>query len=371
MTRRALVSVHSTPLAPNSSEVVMRSRSYSIPLVLSLSLLACTGDTGPAGPPGMDGADGSPGADGADGADGSPGADGADGAPGGCLSASTLPLVGSAFYPEGVAADTDGGLYVGSIATGEVVRFAPCDVVPEVIVAAGTLVRNAVGLLVDRDESVLWACDSDVTFASPAALVGIDLATGAERARHVFEAGSFCNDLAQAADGTLYATDSSRHAIVRVDGDARFEDGEVEVWSDDAAFTRPMGEFGLNGVVVADDAVYAVVYASGQLFRVPFADGGAAGAPSEVTLDRALRLPDGVEWLGDDLLVVEGSGALSRVALAEGTVTELATRLDTPATVAIVGRSAWITEGQLDHLLGFDPSPALLPFQLVRVTLPE
>jgi len=44
---------------------------------------------------------------------------------------------------------------------------------------------------------------------------------------------------------------------------------------------------------------------------------------------------------------------------------------DAPAPVARVRRSAWITEGKLDPLLGLDPSPVLLPFRLVRVTLPE
>lgn len=93
----------------------------------------------------------------------------------------------------------------------------------------------------------------------------------------------------------------------------------------------------------------------------------------EVSLDRPLAGPDGLEAYQDALIVVEGaSGALSRIDLdpstRSGVVTTIADGLDSPTTAAIVGNEAFVVQGQLDHFFGLDPAPPA-PFTLVRVSL--
>ncbi len=93
-----------------------------------------------------------------------------------------------------------------------------------------------------------------------------------------------------------------------------------------------------------------------------------------ISLDRPLVLPDGLKTLGDNsLLVVEGgSKSLSTIALTgdSGVVTVGNSDFDSPTTVAQFGDQTWVVQGQFDHLTGKDPTPAKLPFVVVRTTSP-
>jgi sugar lactone lactonase YvrE len=293
--------------------------------------------------------------------------------------AAAIELPGDDFYPEGVAADAGGVLYVGSASTGAIVRAEPCGEVTS-FVPPSTGGRGTLGLHVDADASVLWACDVDFTFASPAALIGYDLATGAEVARHPFPDGAVvCNDIAQGADGSLYLTDSFGARILRVPGAERGDGRTAEVWLTDPSLAAPAGAFGLNGITVVDDRVFTVSFANGSLHRVGIAADGAPSGLVEIALDRPLTGLDGIEARGArTLFAVENrlfSGIehsdLVRIDLTadRGAVQVVARDLDGPTTFASSGRSAWVAEGQLDHMLGLDPNPPTLPFRVVRAPL--
>ena len=58
---------------------------------------------------------------------------------------------------------------------------------------------------------------------------------------------------------------------------------------------------------------------------------------------------------------------MTRVDLDDLGTEVVADDLDVPATVALVGTDAWVTQSQLDHLIGLDPAPPELPFTAVRV----
>lgn len=294
--------------------------------------------------------------------------------------ASSIELPGDDFYPEGVAVAADGTLYVGSAPTGAIVRAEPCGEVTS-FVPRKTGGRGTLGLLVDEEASILWSCDLEFgTFASPAALIGYDLATGAEVARHPFPAGAVvCNDIAQGADKSLYMTDSVGAQILRVPGDERGGNSPAEIWLSDPSFTVPPGAFGLNGIVAVDEHLYFVSFAKGTLHRVGI---GAHGAPVglvEIALDRPLTSLDGIEARdARTLFALENPvfggiehSTLVRIDLAgdRGKVRVVERYLDGPTTFARVGRSAWIAEGQLDHLFGVDPTPPTLPFRVVRARL--
>jgi sugar lactone lactonase YvrE len=286
-----------------------------------------------------------------------------------------IELPGDAFYPEGIASAADGTLYVGSLATGAIVRVTPCETDVETFVDVGTTTRNVVGMIVDEDAALLWACDSDFSFMTPPVLQAYDLASGALVASHDFGAVGFCNDIALGVDGAVYATDSSGARVVRVAPADRLQDTPVETWLTDPEFVVGMGEFGLNGIALADDTtLYAVNYQQGELYRIPIEAGGTAGAVTLLDLDVTLVTPDGLKALAPDrLLVVEqGLGGLSSIDIAgdAATVTVSTSGLDFPTTFAIVEQDAWVSLGQLDHLLGIDPAPPTVPFTIVRVALP-
>ena len=328
---------------------------HSIALALPLLLAACEGDEGPAGPAGDMGEPGEP---------------GEPGQPGTC-GAHEILLAGSSFFPEGLALGSDGTLYIGSVATGQVVARAPCDPSPEPFAAVAP--ASAVGMVVDEDREVLWVCASDATGAAGSDIVGFDLAGGAEVARHAFPDGGFCNDLALDGDGNLYATDSFLARVLVVEAADLMDGGEAAVWLADERFEVDPGVFGLNGIAVngAGD-LYLSNYASGDLYRVGISASGEPTGLTTLEIDDPLAGPDGIELIDDaTLLVVEGFTAeLSIVALDGdgGSVSLVSNRLDAPTTAAIDGGTAWVAEGQLDDLLG--GTQPELPFRVVQVPLP-
>jgi hypothetical protein len=129
------------------------------------ALLACTGAQGPQGAPGNQGNPGNPGAPGdqgppgGQGPEGPPGGQGPEGPPGGdpIDARAEVQLPGPAFYPEGIAAASDGALYVGSIGTGAIGRFAPGAIDSEPFLASRAAF-GVYGMAVDEANNLLWAC---------------------------------------------------------------------------------------------------------------------------------------------------------------------------------------------------------------------
>ena len=282
----------------------------------------------------------------------------------------SVALTGDALYPEGIAIAGDGTILVGSLREGSILRVPPgaeaAEAEPYAAPGAGGMV-STVGLLADPERGLLWACSSDPgvsprTGASPPALTWFDLASGEPVGSAELPGGGFCNDIAVDGEGNLYVTDSFAPRILILPAGA----SELATWLEEPAFG---GEgFNLNGVAVAGGTLQVVKYNTGELFRIPIGEEGAAGPVEIAALDRGLELPDGLRADGGDLLVVEGVGRLSRVT-PDGTVTTVAEGLDGPTSVAVSGRDAWVVEGQLGNL--FDPASGApdLPFRLVRVAL--
>jgi sugar lactone lactonase YvrE len=282
-----------------------------------------------------------------------------------------LVLPGDAFHPEGLAVDSDANLYIGSVGTGEILRVAPGDTAPTPFIAAGTGgLTSAVGLAVDEDAGKLWVCSADATFTRPNALVSFELATGRPVDSFPLPGGvGICNDLVRDPRGNLYVTDSIVGRILRlpVGGSA------LEVWSADPALApRTMGEFTVNGADhdAATDSLFVVKSSTGELFRIPIAAAGEAGAPIPIALDRALHA-DGLKALDSRTLFAVEDGGVTRVTLAgdQGTTARIADGLEQPSGIVLEGDSAWVAEGQIGRLVGFDPTPKVLPFALQRVAI--
>ncbi len=263
-----------------------------------------------------------------------------------------LALPGQAYYPESLHAAADGTLYVGSLATGEVVAFDPGATESRSIIAAGAHgVTGVTGVLVHEAE--LWICSVDTTFQRPTEVRSFTLA-GDPIDTFPLAATQFCNDLAFDATGTLFATDSFSGTILRLGASG------LETYVEDPRFIPDaMGAFGLDGIAFVGDTMYVNKLDTGELFAI-------APDRSITQLEIALQAPDGMRADGDSLLVIE-AGRLSRVDPATAEITVIADDLDMPTAVVVARGSAWVTEGQLGRL--FSNAAPNLPFSVRRIDL--
>jgi streptogramin lyase len=272
-----------------------------------------------------------------------------------------LALPGQAYFPENVNAGADGTLYVGSLATGHVVAFDEGATEPRTVIAAGAHgVTGVTGVLVQDD--TLWLGSIDTTFQRPTEIRSFTLA-GEPKATYPLAANYFVNDLAFDKQGNLYATDSFSGTVQRLKaGGSAFE----TYVQDPRLAPATQGAFGLDGIVIADNAIYVNKLDSSQLFRI-----GDDKTVTEITVTPPLAGPDGMRALDDDtLLVIEGgANRLSKVEIhgTTATSTPLSSDLDQPTGVAISRGSAWVSEGQLGRL--FTGQTPNLPFSVTRVAL--
>jgi sugar lactone lactonase YvrE len=274
-----------------------------------------------------------------------------------------LALPGQAYFPESLNAGADGTIYVGSLATGQVVAFDDGAKAPRTAIAAGQSgVTGVTGVLATDD--TLWICSVDTTFSRPTEVRSFTL-TGEPKASYPLAASYFCNDLAFDKQGNLYATDSFSGSVQRLKaGGAAFE-----TYVQDARLApATQGAFGLDGIVIGDDAIYVNKLDSSQLFRIGL---GEDKAITEITVTPPLAGPDGMRALdAQTLLVIDGAAnRLSKVEIhgATATSTPLSSDLDMPTGVAVSRGSAWVSEGQLGRLFtGQNPN---LPFSVTRVAL--
>ncbi len=121
--------------------------------------------------------------------DGTDGADFAGKEAGLRSSPDVRPLPADVPFPEGVVADRQGRLYVGSLTTGAVARFDRGSDSGEVWLAGGRLERGAIGLAVDDWRNILWICDASPFDSEAAALVGFDLKTRVRVSTHPLPVG--------------------------------------------------------------------------------------------------------------------------------------------------------------------------------------
>jgi hypothetical protein len=308
---------------------------------------------------------GQPGPAGPVGPNGQPGANGQSGA-----SLADIGLPGASFYPESIAAKSDGTLYIGSIGMGMVYASTPGSAVPTVFVGAAAGLKNVNGLMVDEKANLLYLCANDFFGGGAATVRTYGLSDGSAKQTYTFTGPVACNDLVQDGSGNVYMADSIGKVHRLPSGGTAFA-----VWSSDTklAPATAMG-FGADGIVWdGQSSLYVNNFEKGTLLRIPINADGSSGTVDQFTVTPALSAPDGMRLLNQNTLVVveniPGSGRLTRLALnvagktAAGTV--LSNRLDSPTSLVKVGMSYWVAEGQLDQLFG--PMKPDLPFYVRRL----
>ena len=289
--------------------------------------------------------------------------------------ASSLTVPGDNFFPESIAATPAGTLFVGSVVTGEILRFRPGSTSAETFVPAGVNTGTA-GVFVDTVRGVLWACAVDLNFQTPTALRAFDLRTGTLRATYEVPDRGVCADIAL-AHGAVYVTDTTDPTIgtpgrilrLTTPKPGQADGGSLTVWSADPLFTRPVPSLQINGIAFDGiSTLYTTNLGTGELLRVRIRLDGSAAPATVVRLDRDLGVPDGIRMLDPArLLVAELVGRLTLVDVDTGTTT-VVSELDQPTSSVRVGGSLWVSEGQVLRLLSGQPPD--LPFKLRRVSLP-
>lgn len=279
-------------------------------------------------------------------------------------------LAGDTFYPEGVAFDQDGRMFVASILTGQIVRVDAGKSQPTELVASGAVGTSAVGLAMSRKDDILWICDGTYGTDLPPSVIGVDPDTGAERVRHHFpvqrdgRTGGLCNELTEDAAGNIYASDSFGARILKIAAADRTTPDRAAVWAEGSELGALM--FGVNGIAFdGANAILAVNSATGALYRIGLADAKIA----KVDLARPLATPDGIrlDAAGKAIVVEQGSGTVSRIDLATGAIDLLKEGLRDPTSLDLIEDAAWVSEGQLRHI--FDMSAPAVPFEVIRVPL--
>ena len=286
------------------------------------------------------------------------------------------------FAPEGIAAASDGSLYIGSLTQGRIIQVSPDDQSVRQFVPNGEAgLVSVLGLHVSQNSKFVLACSSDpglsaFTGSAPPALVRFDRETGELSGRYELpDGGIICNDITELPDGTILATDSFRPRIYALRPGA----DSLDIWFVDSQFE---GEgFNLNGIAYDDGNVYVVRYNSGTLHRIPVDKTGRAESSIELSLSRPLSAPDGLNALGDGrFLVVEGgglsqgaTGALLGVTIEaddHARIDVIAHDLNVPTTADIINSTVYVVEGQLDHL--FDPNAGQADaYRVVSIDLPK
>src|SRR6266853_910007 len=297
------------------------------------------------------------------------------------LKVESIPIPGMKAFPESITSTTGGTLYVGRVGDGGIVRVKPRTAESTIFIQPGASgSRSILGVFADEASSTLWACSNDLSaLGGPAtgsdtgsALKGFDLKTGYGK-RSVLLPGyhAFCNDITVDAKGSVYITDSANPTILKLSPGAT----TFEVFAKDSAFSAPQsGGAGLDGIAFGNDGnLYVTTYTAGELLRVEVKD-GKAGRVTKLSGNRHLQFPDALRVLGDNsFLLIEGSGGLDRVVIRGDAfaVTPIHDGFVTPTSVARIGTTAWVSEGQLTFF--FDPSTKdsspSLPFRIYAVPL--
>lgn len=270
--------------------------------------------------------------------------------------------VGEKTFPESITSTSDGTLYIGSLATGNVYRAAPGATNAELFITKEQAKTNMVlGVLADEKTSTLWVCSSifGQQGAPPAELKAFDLSSGEQKGNYAFGGGSpVCNDVAIAADGTLYATSTSDGKIFRLKAGA----SALDEWLG----TTPELQGGIDGIAFDNGEMYVNNVQKGTLFRVAVNADGSAGALTQINTGGDLQGPDGMRPAskGGLWIAQNRAGTVTHAAINgdTATMTTIKDGLDSPPAITEQGGNVWVIEAKFRFLFGPDAGKDPGPF---------
>ncbi len=261
-------------------------------------------------------------------------------------------------FPESLTATRAGDLIIGSSAKGAIYRArAGASTAKLWIDPSASNIAALLGVFADDRSHTLYAC-SVARGAAPdkadglSALRTFDLETGAAKAAYPLPGGAkaLCNDIAVAANGTAYVSETLGGRILRLKAGA----SGLEVWLADPALA------GVDGIAMGGDgAVYVNTVSTGRMFRVAVSPNGAAGALTELQPSVKLGGPDGLRSIGGlrFLQAENREGRVSVVTVSGDKATVAALKTGEPwVTSAVLTKSGvWAINAKF----GYQRDPAL------------
>jgi len=281
-------------------------------------------------------------------------------------------LPGKGIFPESITSTSDGTLIVGSLGHGNVSRIAPGKTTAEEWIKPGTGGLNGVlGVFADEKGKNLWVCSNNLENKGEATSVkAFDLKTGALKGTYPFPGdGPLCNDIATAADGTAYVTDTRQGSILMLKPGSK----SLEVVAKDPLLA------GADGLAFGDKTIlYVNSVSAGKLLRLDLGPDGKSKGVIELKLSRPIDRPDGMRAIGKNrLLLAENSGKMSIVTfegpgMQNAVIKTIKEGLESTPGVTATRGMAWIVEGKLNYrndpaLKDKDPGT----FKMFAVPLPK
>jgi len=251
--------------------------------------------------------------------------------------------------PESMTATSDGTLFAGSIAMGEVFRAGPGAAKGEVFIKKPADGPGAIlGVYADEKAGLLWACYDDLSIFSGkpgmnSIVRSFDLKSGDARGSYDLGPGSLCNDIASTSDGTVYFADTTGGRVFHLAPGATTA---YPLAADDALK-------GVDGISAGPDGVLVVNnVTTGKLYRIEQLSGQAK--LTELITSQPLKGPDGMRFGDDGVLYVaeNAAGEVDAVTLSGDTATvkPVATGLDGPTAMAKVGSTLWVLEARIGKM---------------------
>jgi sugar lactone lactonase YvrE len=197
-------------------------------------------------------------------------------------------------FPEGLAVDRQGNLYV-SVTTwgktekdpnsGRIWKISPngrrTAFGPQLMLGGGLLT----GVALDARGRV-YVAHATFDNVTPAGIWRLE--AGVPTRLVDFRAGSFPNGLAF-HHRALYASDSALGAIWKVRAK-----GSATLWARSALLAPGKRGLGANGIVVRGDRLYVAVTDAGRIVSIPIAATGTAGRPVPLVASSRLKGVDGI-----------------------------------------------------------------------------
>jgi hypothetical protein len=274
---------------------------------------------------------------------------------------------GNTDFPESMSGTPDGALFFSSFAGGRIFRSAPGAAKAQEFIKQGANgLSSALGVFADPKTNTLYVCSDDVRWGGitvpggdeATALKLFDLTTGAPKASlplpasKLFGQTALCNDIATAADGTAYVTDSLSGHILRLKPGSQ----TLEVWASDPRWEVKGPQ--LDGIVIQDNAIYANIFEGDGLYRVAMNADGSPGAITKLKTSHPLYHSDGLRpFAPNKLLMVEGEtkGTLDLITVSgdEAQVDTVKGGFAGPVSLWQIGDTVYVLDVPLSYM--FDP----------------
>jgi sugar lactone lactonase YvrE len=242
--------------------------------------------------------------------------------------------------PEGIAYDpVDDAFYLTSIYRRKVVRVDRNGAARDFVAEGADGMGSSLGVRIDAKRRVLWTVAGasewmrgwSPSMRGQGALYGYDLRDGrlvTKIATGSAEQPAMLNDLAIAADGTIYITDMLAGRVVRVTPGSQ----SFETWTEGLQYP--------NGIAVSDDGRHVYVADFRGVTRVTTAD----KTTQRIEATRWLGGIDGLSWRNGTLIGIQnaaGKGRVIRIHLNEDNRVEILEAgnelFDLPTTGAVAG----------------------------------